>query len=206
MQTLESGQDKIKEITERLRKDTLEPAQKEADRLVKEAKERAAKIVAEGEAKAKELEVKAKAAIEKERAVFETALKQAGKQAVEALKQEIEERLFEKQLARRVAEASGKSDVVASVINALVKAVEKEGSGASLSAAVGKGAKVEEVTQLLLADVREVLKGGITVGEFAGGARLSLAEQQLTLDMSDEAVLELLQRYVRKDFRKALFG
>ncbi len=206
MQTLESGQDKIKEITERLRKDTLEPAQKEAERLVKEAEARSAKLVAEGEARAQELEAEAKAAIAKERSVFETALKQAGKQALEALRQEIEGRLFDEQLGKRVADASGKADLVASVINALVKAVEKEGSGASLSAAVGKGVKAEEVTQLLLEDVRALLKGGLVVGDFEGGARLSLVDQQLTLDMSNEAVLELLKRYVRKDFRKALFG
>ena len=124
MVTLESGQNKIKEITERLRKDTLEPAKAEAMRLGKEAEARAAHLVAEGERRAKELEVRAKAAIEKERSVHETALKQAGRQAVEALKQEIEGELFDAQLGRRVTEASSRTDVVVAVINTLVKAVE----------------------------------------------------------------------------------
>jgi V/A-type H+-transporting ATPase subunit E len=44
------------------------------------------------------------------------------------------------------------------------------------------------------------------VGSFKGGAQLQWHDRKLTLDMSDDALKELLSTYVRKDFRKMLFG
>jgi len=44
------------------------------------------------------------------------------------------------------------------------------------------------------------------VGEMFGGAKLQVKEKQMTLDMSDETLQEMLATYAREDFRKFIFS
>jgi len=45
----------------------------------------------------------------------------------------------------------------------------------------------------------------VVLNGFDGGIQVKLHEQKMTLDLTDEALIELLQRYLRKDFRDLLF-
>src|SRR3990170_4430527 len=96
--TLEKGDEKIQKICDALRKGTLEPAQKEAERILKEAKAKAEQIIKEGHQEANRHLEEARAEIEKERNVFHSSLEQAGRQALEQLRQAIEYDLFSQEL------------------------------------------------------------------------------------------------------------
>ena len=206
MKTLDKGADKIEKISELLRKQTLEPAQAEAEKLRREAREDAAFTVAEAKAQAEELVKNARLEIERERAVFHSSLKQASKQTLETLRQAIEYKLFDEELDLVVVAGSADPKGIARLIEAIVRAVEEEGISSDLAACIPKAISKEEVAGLLAKQILVKLPGGIKLGGFAGGAQVELVDKQIRLDVSDEALIELLKRYVRKSFRELLFG
>ena len=205
-ETLEKGKDKIQRICDALRKETLEPALQEADKIVAEAKVRAEHIIKEAHMQAEKLLSSAREAIHQERNVFHSSLEQAGKQGVQALKQAIEETLFSNELRKVVERQSSDSKIIAKLLASIVHAIEKEGIETQLSAVIPSVVSVDEVNRLLGEEILKKLReGSVTLGEFAGGAQVKLLDKKMTIDITDEALIELLSNYVRKDFRKLLF-
>lgn len=207
MRSLEKGKDKIQQICDKLRRETLEPAEMEAQRIIDEAKKKADAIRMEGEIHAEQLVKQARAQIEQERNVFNSSLQQASKQAVEGLKQEIEHHLFNEELQNLVEKQTSDPKIIADLINALSAALEKDGLGANLSVAISKNAKTADVNALLLDNVRKRLKNNpLEIGNFAGGVQVKLHGKKMTVDLTDHAIKELLANYIRKDFRNLIFS
>lgn len=207
MKTLDKGQDKIKRICSVLREETLEPAEKEAQQIIAGAKAEAESIVAEGKASAEKLLQDARAAIEQERNVFNGSLQQAAKQSLESLRQSIERAFFNTQLSSIIEGNAADPQLVATLINAIAKALEKEGLSADLTALVPKTVEPRRVNELLMQDALKRLRGGgVAIGSFAAGAQVKVSGKNLTIDISEGALKELLSTYVvRKDFRKMIF-
>jgi len=208
MKTLEKGSDKIQKICAVLRDETLEPAQKEARAIIEKAEKQAEQIVKEAQKAANKLHVEAKAGLEQEYAVFQASLHQAAKQSLESLRQSVENKFFNDNLAATLEKSSGDPALVAALINAIAKALEKEGLNANLTAIVPKTIAPKQLNDLLLHEVLKSLKeGSVVVGNFAGGAKVRLNNKKVTIDISEEALKDLLGTYiVRKDFRKLVFG
>jgi V/A-type H+/Na+-transporting ATPase subunit E len=206
MKTLDKGHDKIKKISEQLRHEVLEPAKEETKKIIAEAHERAAEIVAAANKEAEKIISEARQAVEEEKNVFHSSLSQAGKQSIEALRQTIEQQLFNDQLHKALNAETTNPKIIASLIDAIVKAIDKEGLSVDLAAYIPKSVSAKDVNQFLLAGTLKQLKGdGVIVGDFSGGARIKMLDKNLTIDISDQALEELLSKYVRKDFRKLLF-
>lgn len=207
MKTLEKGQDKIQKICDELRKETLEPAKKAAEEIIAAAHARAHEIIHQAEQDAEQLIQKARQVIEQERNVFQASMFQGIKQSLEALRQEIEKKLFNEHLTAFVTSGTSDPQLIAKLIDAVVKEVEKEGISADLSVAVPKQVSAIEVNKLLGEKVlKQLREKSVTVGHFEGGAQVRLHDKQVTIDMSESALKELLARYVRKDFRKLIFA
>lgn len=206
MEELEKGKDKIKQICDLLRHDTLEPAQKEAQTIIANAKNEAEKIIEQAEQKAKELISSAGLEIERERSVYLSSLSAAAKQSLDALKYEIEHNLFNSQLEAVINQHMANPEVIAKLINALVKAIEKEGTSANFAAILPSEVSVSELNRFLLEEVRKKLEKSIELDGFSGGVKLRLKDKNLILDVSSKAIAELMERYLRKDFRKWLFA
>lgn len=206
MENLDTGKDKIKKICEILKNETLQPAKEEAKKILEVAEQEARNIIRDAESKAENMVLAAKAKMSKERELFESSLRQACRQGVESLRQDIENKLFNSELSAWVAKQTVDPQVGAQLINALVTAIEKEGSSADFSAYVPSQVPCEKVNALLMRQVLEKLREkSVVVGEFMGGVQLKLRDHQLTLDLSDEALKELIGQYIRKDFRELLF-
>lgn len=207
MKTLEKGQDKIQKICTALREETLEPAHKEAQRIIDAARLEAEQIVIAAKKSADQLHQEAKASIEQERNVFQSSLQLGAKQALEALRQSLEKNFFNTQLSSLLDKNAADPQLVATLINAIALAVQKEGLNADLSLIIPKSIEPRRINELLLQDAVKGLKdGGIINGTFAAGAQVKIKGKNLTIDISDAALKELLSGYiVRKDFRKMLF-
>ena len=55
--------------------------------------------------------------------------------------------------------------------------------------------------------VQALKERSVVLSDLAGGIQLKLHDKKMTIDLSDEALKELLATYIaRKDFRKLLFG
>lgn len=203
----ETGEDKIKQICDSLRKETLEPAKQEAEAIIAEAKAKAAQIVKEAEAEAERIFSQTKAEIEQERNVFQSSLAQAAKQSLETLRQEVEKKLFNQELDEVICKEAAKPDVIANLIRAIVEAVEKTGIDADLEAVIPQSVSPKEVSGLLGEKILEKLKGDkVSVGTFEGGAQVRLLGNKMTIDITDDSLKDLMASYIRKDFRKMIFA
>lgn len=205
--TLENAQDKIQEICDVLRKETLEPAKIEAESIIKEAHEQADRIIKEAHERGEKLLADMHKKLSQEKSVFESALEQGARQVVESLKQEIEEALFNKELHEEIEERTKDPKAVAKIIEAMIKAVEKEGVKTDLEALIPKSLKAEEVNALLAESaLKKLSKKSVSIGGFDGGAELKVKGKQLTLQLTETVVKNMLSHFLRKDFRKLLFS
>lgn len=206
VKTLEKGEDKIQKICDALRKETLEPAKREAEALIEEAKARAEHIIKEAHHQADKIHDQAKRAIEQETNVFHSSLEQAGKQALEELRQAVEHKLFSEELHKALEKQAADPKVIARLIESIVGAIQKEGIATELSALIPKVVSAKEVNALLGDGILKRLREkSVVLDEFEGGAKVKLVDKKMTIDISEGALVELLESYVRKDFRKLIF-
>lgn len=206
MKTLEKGQDKIQKIADQLRRQTLEPAQEEAQKLIEKAKVEAEKIIHEARMEGEKILNHARLSLEQEKNVFHSSLEQASKQSIETLKQVIENDLFNPELEHLLKKELSVSETLSRLIQVMISAIEKDGLSADLEVVVSQSASVDDVNQLLGEKILQKIKNQtVTLGNFEGGVKIKLKDQNLTLDVSDQTLNELLARYVRKDFRKLFF-
>jgi len=205
--TLEKGEEKIQKICDALRKETLEPAKQEAEELINEAKLRAEQIIAEARQESEKILAHARENVEQERNVFHSSLEQASRQSVEELRQEIEHRLFNDELEQLVSKQTKDPKVIGKLVDAIVKAIEKEGLKTDISVVIPNTVKPDEVNAVLGEGVLKKLKdGGVKLGGFSGGAQVKLLEKKMTIDITERSLIDLLSKYLRKDFRQLLFG
>lgn len=206
MKEHESGKDKVKKICDILRKETLEPARAEADHIIEEAKKQAEIIIKEAQQATLQMKTLATQEIESQKQIFQSSLNQAGKQALEGLRQKIEEKLFSHELGALLQKTTQNPQVIAQLISAVVHALEKEGINANLSAYVSSQVSVTEVNALLAKEILDRLKEkSVLLSGIGGGVEVKVHDQNITLDLSDKALRELLGNYVRKDFREIIF-
>jgi V/A-type H+-transporting ATPase subunit E len=207
MRQLDKGDDKVDKICEALRRETLEPAQQEAKTLIANAEKERERILHQAEAQAKQIIEKARAQMAQEQTLLQTSLHQAGKQAVELLKQRIEQTLFNPALAKLIDQELSASTTMANLITAMVKALEREGLSADLTAIIAKDISPDEVNRHLAQDVLATLKNrSVAVGDFGGGVKVKVEAKKMTLDISDAALQELLTTFLRDHFRAYIFG
>jgi V/A-type H+-transporting ATPase subunit E len=207
MKGLESGKDKVKKICEVLKKETIEPAIREAEDIVKKAQVEAEKIIQQATDQAAAVVDEAKKDVERQKNVFQSSLHQACKQSLELLRQEIENNLFNKELARVLDKQSSDPKAIAEIITSVVKAIDKEGIEADISAYVSSSVPASSVNRVLAGSIIERLKEkSVLLTNIQGGVCVKLHNQNITIDISDAALRELVARYIRKDFREMLFA
>jgi len=126
---------------------------------------------------------------------------------MEALRQSIEQNLFNDQLNKELNRASSNPQVIADLINAIVQAIQKEGLSGDLSAAIPQAVSARDVNVYLTEAVIKRLKDqSVTLSDFSGGAQVKFVDKNFTIDISEEAIKDLVSRYIRKDFRQLIFG
>ncbi len=207
MKGTDTGKDKVKKICDILRRETLEPAENEAEEIIRIAKDQAEEIVATARKEVERLNVEARREIERQKNVFQSSLNQACKQALAALKQSIEEKLFNQELGKLISKHTQDPKVLAQLITAVVKGIEKEGLEANLSVYVPAAVPAREVNALLAQEILEKLREkSVLVGPLTGGIEVKLHKDNITVDISDAALKELVAHYIRKDFREMIFG
>ncbi len=207
MKGIETGKDKVKKICDVLRRETLDPALKEAEEVVLSAREMAKGIIAAAQAEAQELKEAASKERERQKNILHSSLSQACKQAVEALKQNIEEKLFTQNLARLITKQTQDPRILSDLITAVIKAIDKGGVDVVLSAYIPAVVPARSVNTLLAHEFLERLKEkSVLVGSLTGGIQIKLHKENMTLDLSDQALQALVAEYIRKDFREMLFG
>lgn len=201
-----SAQDKLKQICDTLREETLKPAEEEAGSIVYNAREQAKRIVEEAKEEAQRIIRSAEEAADQTLKKGEAALIQAGKRSLENLKQAVETKIFKESLREWLDGVAADPQVSAKLVQALVQAVETQGISGNLSACIGKHVSARAVNEVLGKEITSKLKEkSVSIGKFSGGAQLKVDERNWVLDISSEALLDLLTRFLQKDFREMIF-
>jgi len=207
MKGLESGKDKVKKICDLLKRETLEPAQVEAQEILESARLKYEEIIAEAKQKAEMLHQTAHQEIEQQRSVFQTSLMQACRQALESLKEKIETKLFNPELSHLLTKPLQEPKVAARLIEAVVHAIEKDGLESSLSASISSAVPARDVNNAITKEILDKLKEkSVLISSVGGGVEVKLVDQNMTIDLSDNAFKELVAGYIRKDFRDLVFN
>ena len=201
-------ENKLKELTDRLYGEGLEKGRVEADRLVAEAKEKAAAILAEAKAEAEQVVKKAEAQaadIEKN-SMTEIAL--AGREAVAKIKNELASVI----IAKASTEAVKAATVNAEFVKNLLLEVAKNWNGAaeqtSLKALL-PAALEAEFSKVFEASVKELLAAGVEVGyskDVKTGFKVGEKDGGYYIAFTDESFEALLDEYLREKVSQLLFA
>ena len=207
MSDLESGKERVQKLCDLLKKETLDPAKCEAEKILQEAQKKREVILKEARAEAEAMLSEARVKLSDERKVFDSSLSLAGKQTMLSLKQEIENKLFDQEIVRSVQSASSDTSVIAKLIEAIVCAIEKEGIDSDLLATIPQSISKEEVMKGLSNSVIEKLKKeSVQLADFTGGAKVKIVKDHLTLDMSSDAIVRLVSEFISEELKVVLFA
>lgn len=206
MKFLEKDQDKIQKICEELRSQTLEPAIIEAEKMIAAARADSEEIIKEAHSRSLAIIAAGKKQIEQERAVFNSSLSQTANQCIEALRQMVEEALFNDSLRALLNAEMTDPKVLANLINAIIESINKNGIQTDLNVIIPRTVSPETVNRFLLQHILEKLKKSpIQAGPIEGGIQIKLTDELMTLDISEQALINFFKQYLRKDFRKSIF-
>ncbi len=207
MKTLEDGKTRIQRICDAIRKDTLEPAKQEAQRLREEGEKQKQDLINEGRKEKERLIEEGRAQIEQEHNVFESSLLQATKQAVENFKQQLETKIFNDELYQLLQGPMSDPMMIVHIIEALIKAIDKDGLAVDLRAEAAKNINPEEVNKLIASRILDRLKKhSIEVGSFAGGAKVSLKDKNMSVSLTLDDAKNILAEFLQKEFRSLIFA
>lgn len=207
MKGLETGKDKIQKICDALKKETLDPAKQEAREIVENAHMQASEIVAEAKIKAASMVQDAERELEEKKKVFFASFNLACRQGIEQLKQKIEKELFSQELSQLVIKEMSEPKVIANLLNSFMKSMEEKGVEEDFVALIPKGILPRTINEFLAARVLDRLQNKTVVAsDIAGGVQIQLKGRQITVDISDAVVRELIAQYIRRDMRDLVFN
>lgn len=207
MKGLETGKDKIQKICDALKKETLDPAKQEAREIIENAHMQASEILSDAKKKALELLEQAEKEMEEKKRVSQASLSLACRQVIELLKQKIEKEIFNQELYSLISKEMVEPKIIAQLINTLIRSIEERGIEDEFIAKIPKEVSPRIINELLAKRVLEKLANQTVVAsEIKGGAQIQLKKGKITVDISDEALYELISGYIRRDLRDLVFS
>jgi V/A-type H+-transporting ATPase subunit E len=207
MKEILSGEAKIQKICDAIKKDTLDPAKEHANEIIENARIESKEIINKANKEKEKIIDNAKKQIDKEKKIFETSLNLSIRQSLDSLKQKIENELFSKNLKELIIQNSKSPNVLANFINVIVKIIEEKGLDTDISAYIPKDINPDEVNKFLISHILDKLREKeLVIKEFDSGVKIKLHNNQITIDMSDKAIKDIIANYIRSDFREKIFN
>ena len=206
MTELEKADIRIQEICDKIRTETLDPAKDTATAIIEKAEKEAESIIANAKRKAEEIQQELRASLEEDRTVFQSTLQQSCKQTLELLKLKVEDQFFNPQLADWVEKNLGDVKAHARLVDVLVEAIQKEGIHADLIALVADRFSIEALNAHISNEVLQSLqKQTAALTNIAAGVQVKLIDKKMVLDISSNALEDIVASLIRKDFREIFF-
>jgi V/A-type H+/Na+-transporting ATPase subunit E len=212
----------VQELIGRLRDDGVKAGRTEAAKVVQEAHAQAAEIVRKAKAEAESLQSQAKAQIETERKAAHEAIRMAFRDTRMTLASAVKA-AFAEHVGRLVSTTMEDREFIKRVLLALFgRAVQGVGKDqpvevalpADLFAPSADGVKLtdagkQQLRQMVLGLSGEMLREGVKLvpsAEQSAGMTVRLVGHDLEIDLRDEALSELLMRYLLPRYRAILQG
>ncbi len=204
----------VKELIDRIRDEGVQAARQEADRIISEAKAQAARIVSEAKTEAATLKKEAESATQREQMAAIEALRIAARDTGLELRAAVMA-AFEEHVRRLVTDVTSDGSVLRDMILVLAgRAAEDLIRNKDAAILVPRhladeaSPELEEfLRQTAVALSADVLRKGIELipsSEIQGGARVRLVGDDLEIDLSDEALSEMMLKLLLPRYRKIL--
>ena len=208
----------------KLRDEGVSAGRGEADKILADARAKAKQIVDKANKEAKEHTEAARKESDAYRSAGEEAIKTALRDTVLDMKSQLMQR-FSADVRRLVSDDFKQEDVLKQMVLELVGRA-REDAGLEKASAVEvilpeRAAGLEELrdnpaelqkgtaTKYVLGLSAEMLREGVTFSvsqDIKAGVRIGLAEGNLTIDLTDQAVADLLLQHLQPRFRAVLEG
>ncbi|MEW4564411.1 hypothetical protein AB1K70_17865 [Bremerella sp. JC770] len=210
----ENTSDGVQSLIDRIRDDGVQAARDKAEQILKDARHEASQIVADAKAEADSLRADAKREIEDHRTASLDALQLAARDTVLDLKAGVVAR-FEEFLKRLVVSATHDEETIRSLVLVLAGRTasefiqDKDMEIRISKALLGENTLKEEGNRTLLALSSDMLREGIQLipdDGIQGGARVQLVNEQLEIDLSDQAISRMIAQRMIPRFREILKG
>ena len=201
-------ENKLKELTDRLYGEGLEKGRLEADRLVAEAKEKAAAILAEANAEAEQIVKKAEAKAADTEKNSMTEIQLAGRQAVAKIKNELAGVIIAKSSSEAVKTATVDAEFVKKMLLEVAKNWSGNAEQVSLKALL-PAALEAEFSKVFEASAKELLAAGVEVGyskDVKSGFKVGAKDGGYYISFTDESFEALLDEYLREKVSQLLFA
>lgn len=212
----------VEQFIQQLRDKGVEAGQREADRLVDEARKMALEIVQKANGEADEMKAKIKKDIEQDKAASEAALKLAFRDTVLRLKSEITSQ-FAAQVKNLVSvtmhDRESLRKLILEVIHEiLTKDIENQPIEILISPEILSGTEFSEHPEDSQADPlstliqqlsSEMLRQEIEIkvgGDHTEGIRIRLIDKDLEIELTEQTISDLLLKHVLPRFRARLEG
>jgi V/A-type H+-transporting ATPase subunit E len=204
----------VKELIERIRDEGVHSARAEADRILAEAKARAARIVADAKAEAAAIKKEARASMEREQTATIEALRIAARDTELELRSAIMSG-FEEHVRRLVTDVTTDGSVLRDMILVLAGRAADDLIQDKDAVIFVPDRLADEVSAELDEFLRksavalsgDVLRQGIELipsNAVQGGARVRLVGEDLEIDMSDQALSQMMLKLLLPRYRKIL--
>lgn len=186
----------VQELIDKIKKDGVESAQKNAKEIIEKAQEEARKIVEDARRKAEETERHAEKSAENFKKAGEESLKQASRNVLISFRNSLLSELnaLIKADIKKVYSAQMLKETVPLVIKEWAKKSEAD----ELSVLIGEN-EAKETAESLMGALSSLVKEGLTVKSsqsLDGGFRVGVKNGEAYYDYSAEAVASLLGNYV----------
>lgn len=212
----------VEQFIQQLRDKGVEAGQREADRLVDEARKMALEIVQKANGEADEMKAKIKKDIEQDKAAAEAALKLAFRDTVLRLKSEITSR-FAAQVKNLVSvtmhDRESLRELILEVVREiLTKDIENQPIEILISPEIIRGHEFSEnpedpqadpLSTLIQQLSSEMLRQEIEIkagGDHTEGIRIRLIDKDLEIELTEQTLSDLLLKHVLPRFRARLEG
>jgi V/A-type H+-transporting ATPase subunit E len=205
----------VNELVSRIRDKGVQAGKQEADRILQQASEEAARILSDARAQAQAEREKTKSEIEAHRAAALEALKLSARDTVLQLKSKVAS-AFEVFVKRLVTSATRDEELIKAIVLVLAGHAADEFikdreiqiliNDAILS---GQPKLQDQVKRVILGLSSDMLREGIELlpsSEVNGGARVRLVKDKLEIDLSDRAIAQMLYQQILPRFRAILEG
>lgn len=191
----------IQDLIASIRKEGIEEAKKESEKIISEAKAAASEIVAKAEAEKEKILENAKKSIALERQSSEAAIRQAARDVSLSLKKSIEEG-FQSILSQKV-DAALSGDVLVKVLEAVIKA---EVSSSDVYVELSDN-DFKALNAKLSETFRKQVENGMefrTSSSLSSGFRVIEKDGSFYIDMSGDECSKLLFPYLSASLKELL--
>lgn len=195
----------LQELLESIKKEGIDTAKQEADRIVEDARKEAAQIVADAEAQSKGIVDKAKAEAARLEATAKDAIRQSGRDLILSLESQLGQ-IFDR-IVRETVSASYDEKVLQDAIVGIVSAFPKA-EAEDLQVMLSEE-DLKKVESSLRGRLGQVIASGVEINVSGGmdnGFRLSEKDGQAYYDFSAEGIAEALSAYVNPRLASLIRG